>query len=146
MDEYRSRVLASVHETAEGLTGASVMSKETMREFDELCLTPVQRSTRKERNPEGRMIEGTITVREVIRLLLEADSYPCPGNEDWAVAARMEAAALAKAETAIASPDDPPGFARWLEALRKPELTVNKREKFTGRSTTIFAKKSELAQ
>jgi putative transcriptional regulator len=40
--QYRSRVLASVHETAEGLTGAGVMSKQTMREFDELCLTPVQ--------------------------------------------------------------------------------------------------------
>ena len=38
--QYRSRVLASVHETAEGLTGAGVMSKQTMREFDELCLTP----------------------------------------------------------------------------------------------------------
>jgi hypothetical protein len=57
------------------------------------------------------MTEARVTVREVLRLLLEADSYPCPGNEDWAVAARMEAAALAKAETAVASPDDPPEFA-----------------------------------
>ena len=40
--QYRSRVLAAVHETAEGLTGAGVMSKQTMREFDELCLTPVR--------------------------------------------------------------------------------------------------------
>src|SRR3954451_23840739 len=40
--QYRSRVLASVHETAEDLTGAGVMSKQTMREFDELCLTPVR--------------------------------------------------------------------------------------------------------
>jgi putative transcriptional regulator len=40
--QYRSRVLASVHETAEGLTGTGVMSKQTMREFDELCLTPVR--------------------------------------------------------------------------------------------------------
>jgi putative transcriptional regulator len=40
--QYRSRVLASVHETAEGLTGAGVMSKQTMREFDELGLTPVR--------------------------------------------------------------------------------------------------------
>jgi len=40
--QYRSCVLASVHETAEGLTGAGVMSKQTMREFDELCLTPVR--------------------------------------------------------------------------------------------------------
>jgi putative transcriptional regulator len=41
MKQYRSGVMASVHETAEGLTGAGVMSKQTMREFDELCLTPV---------------------------------------------------------------------------------------------------------
>jgi putative transcriptional regulator len=40
--KYRSRILASVHETAEGLTAVGVMSKQTMREFDELCLTPVQ--------------------------------------------------------------------------------------------------------
>jgi len=46
--QYRSRVLASVHETAEGLTAAGVMSKQTMREFDELCLTPVPPLTAKE--------------------------------------------------------------------------------------------------
>lgn len=40
--QYRSKVLAAVHETAEGLTAAGVMSKQTMREFDELCLTPVR--------------------------------------------------------------------------------------------------------
>ena len=40
----------------------------------------------------------------------------------------MEAAALEKAATAIASPDDPPEFARWLEALQKPDLSVNDRE------------------
>jgi putative transcriptional regulator len=37
--QYRSRVMASVHETAEGLSAAGVMSKQTMREFEELCLT-----------------------------------------------------------------------------------------------------------
>jgi putative transcriptional regulator len=46
--QYRSRVLASVHETAEGLTSAGVMSKQTMREFDELCLTPVRPLTAEE--------------------------------------------------------------------------------------------------
>jgi putative transcriptional regulator len=46
--QYRSRVLASVHETAEGLTSASVMNKQTMREFDELCLTPVRPLTPEE--------------------------------------------------------------------------------------------------
>jgi putative transcriptional regulator len=46
--QYRSSVMASVHETAEGLTGAGVMSKQTMREFDELCLTPVRPLTPEE--------------------------------------------------------------------------------------------------
>jgi putative transcriptional regulator len=39
--QYRSPLMASVHETAEGLHGAGVMSKRTMREFDAMCLTPV---------------------------------------------------------------------------------------------------------
>lgn len=46
--QYRSRVMASIHETAEGLTSAGVMSKQTMREFDELCLTPVRPLTPEE--------------------------------------------------------------------------------------------------
>ena len=40
--QYRSEVLASVHETALGMTEAGVMSKRTMKEFDEMCLTPVE--------------------------------------------------------------------------------------------------------
>jgi putative transcriptional regulator len=34
--------MASIHETAEGLHTAGVMGKRTMREFDELCLTPAR--------------------------------------------------------------------------------------------------------
>jgi len=37
-----SEILASIHETAEGLHSAGVMDEQTMREFDALCLTPVQ--------------------------------------------------------------------------------------------------------
>jgi putative transcriptional regulator len=40
--QYRSSLMASVHETAEGLHLAGVMDKRTMREFDDLCLTPVR--------------------------------------------------------------------------------------------------------
>jgi putative transcriptional regulator len=40
--QYRSSLMASIHETAEGLTSAGVMDKRTLREFDALCLTPVQ--------------------------------------------------------------------------------------------------------
>jgi putative transcriptional regulator len=39
--QYRSAVMASIHETAEGLHAAGVMDKQTMRKFDEACLTPV---------------------------------------------------------------------------------------------------------
>ena len=42
---YESEVLASVHETALGMTEAGVMSKRTMRKFDEMCLTPVEEMT-----------------------------------------------------------------------------------------------------
>jgi hypothetical protein len=77
----------------------------------------------------SRSTETRATVREVLRLLLEADSYPRLGNADWSVAARMEAAALEKAATAVPSPDDPPEFARWLEALQRRELSEDEREK-----------------
>ncbi len=39
---YLSPVMASIHETAEGLHAAGVMDKQTMRKFDEACLTPVR--------------------------------------------------------------------------------------------------------
>lgn len=39
---YRSPIAAAMHEMAEGLHRAGVMSKQTLREFDELCLTPVK--------------------------------------------------------------------------------------------------------
>jgi putative transcriptional regulator len=34
--------MASIHETAAGLHAAGVMDKRTLREFDDMCLTPVQ--------------------------------------------------------------------------------------------------------
>ena len=40
--QYGSKVLASVHEAALGLAEAGVMSKRTMKAFDEMCLTPVE--------------------------------------------------------------------------------------------------------
>ena len=39
---YKSEALAAAHETALGLTEAGVMTKRTMRAFDEMCLTPVE--------------------------------------------------------------------------------------------------------
>lgn len=40
--QYRSAAMASIHETAEGLHAAGVMDRQTMRRFDEACLTPVR--------------------------------------------------------------------------------------------------------
>ena len=37
-----SSILASVHETAAGLHRAGILDKATMREFDALCVTPVE--------------------------------------------------------------------------------------------------------
>jgi putative transcriptional regulator len=43
--QYRSAIMASIHETAEGLHGAGLMDKQTMRKFDDACLTPVRSLT-----------------------------------------------------------------------------------------------------
>ncbi|MCA8929029.1 MAG: DNA-binding transcriptional regulator [Alphaproteobacteria bacterium] len=40
--QYKSGALAAIHETAAGLSDAGVLTKQTMRAFDELCLTPVR--------------------------------------------------------------------------------------------------------
>jgi putative transcriptional regulator len=40
--QYRSALMASIHETAEGLHAVGGVDKRTMREFDALCLTPVR--------------------------------------------------------------------------------------------------------
>jgi putative transcriptional regulator len=40
--QYRSKLSASIHEAAEGLHKAGIITKRTLREFDELCLTPVK--------------------------------------------------------------------------------------------------------
>ncbi len=45
--KYANRMLAELHETARGLHKAGGMDKITMREFDALCLTPIQNMTPK---------------------------------------------------------------------------------------------------
>jgi putative transcriptional regulator len=40
--QSRSAVMASIHETAEGLHNAGAMDKQTMRKFEDACLTPVR--------------------------------------------------------------------------------------------------------
>ena len=38
---YKSDAFAAIHETASGMFEAGVIDKQTMRRFDESCLTPV---------------------------------------------------------------------------------------------------------
>jgi putative transcriptional regulator len=42
MRRKRSAILEAVHETATGLYNASLMDKITLREFDRLCIPPVE--------------------------------------------------------------------------------------------------------
>ena len=58
---YRGPLVAAIHETAQGLRSAGVMDKQTMREFDELCLdaltsaeAPGIRALRSAEAPAGR--------------------------------------------------------------------------------------------
>jgi len=46
--QYKSSIIAAVHETAEDLHAAGVMPTRTLREFDALCLTPMQQLTPEE--------------------------------------------------------------------------------------------------
>ncbi len=46
--QYKTSIMAAVHETAEDLHAAGVMPTRTLREFDALCLTPVQPLTPQE--------------------------------------------------------------------------------------------------
>jgi len=39
--KYRSDAFAAIHETMEALHAIDAVNKQTMREFDEACLTPV---------------------------------------------------------------------------------------------------------
>jgi putative transcriptional regulator len=39
--KYRSEAFAAIHETMEALHDVGAINKQTMREFDEACLTPI---------------------------------------------------------------------------------------------------------
>uniref|UniRef100_Q3APL3 Transcriptional regulator, XRE family n=1 Tax=Chlorobium chlorochromatii (strain CaD3) TaxID=340177 RepID=Q3APL3_CHLCH len=42
---YQSEAFAAIHETASGMYDVGVIDKQTMREFDEVCLTPIHHVT-----------------------------------------------------------------------------------------------------
>ena len=46
--KYRSEAMASIHETMEALHKVGAIDKQTMRRFDEACLTPVRPLTAKQ--------------------------------------------------------------------------------------------------
>jgi putative transcriptional regulator len=43
--KYRTGVMASIHEAASGLYASGGMDRKTMRRFDVLCLTPIEKMT-----------------------------------------------------------------------------------------------------
>lgn len=43
--KYRSPAMAAIHETASDLYSTGGMDRKTMRKFDALCLTPIQKMT-----------------------------------------------------------------------------------------------------
>lgn len=45
---YKSEAFAAIHETANDLYDAGVIDKQTMRQFDESCLTPIHEFTAEE--------------------------------------------------------------------------------------------------
>ena len=55
--QYRSRIMASIHETVEDLHAAGAADKKTLRKFDDACLTPIRQPSpseiRKLREREG---------------------------------------------------------------------------------------------
>lgn len=55
--KYRSEAMAAIHETAAGLRDAGIVSRRTMKSFDELCLTSVEALSPK-RIREIRLREG----------------------------------------------------------------------------------------
>ncbi len=55
--QYRSRLMASVHETAEALAAAGVISKQKLQEFNQLCLMPI-RSLEPEKICDPRIQDG----------------------------------------------------------------------------------------
>lgn len=46
--KYRSDAMASIHETMEALHNVGAIDKQTMRRFDDACLTPVSPLTARE--------------------------------------------------------------------------------------------------
>src|SRR5580658_4595182 len=46
--KYKSNIKGAIHEIASSLHGAGMIDKQTMRQFDDSCLTPIRPLTAKE--------------------------------------------------------------------------------------------------
>ena len=42
--QCKTAALAAIHETAQGMYEAKVIAKETMKEFEEMCVIPVRKA------------------------------------------------------------------------------------------------------
>ena len=45
--QYKSEVMAQIHAAAQDMRDLDLISKKTMAEFDELCLTPIKPQARR---------------------------------------------------------------------------------------------------
>ena len=66
--------------------------------------------------------------RAAVLAYAEAWTYPILGNEDVPVMRRLFKEARALAESAIAAPDDPPEFSRWLSTMLRVKDSSNEWE------------------
>ena len=57
--KYRSDALASIHETMEALHKVGAIAKQTMRHFDEACLTPVRPPTPRQSRAPRELLNVT---------------------------------------------------------------------------------------
>ena len=69
--KYRSEASAAIHETMEALHSIGAIDRQTMREFDEACLTPVLPM------PPGR---SRLCFSGRDRIAIEPGDWPLAGN------------------------------------------------------------------
>ena len=102
-NQYKSEALASAHEAALGLAEAGLISKRTMRRFDELCLTPI-----KEVVPEDIR---ALRIHKNARRESSITQFPCTRSRKTTMAFRWQ-------------PDSPPPT---IEPHSKAKLEVLRR-------------------
>ena len=122
--KYRSAALAAVHETAADLHQVAGIDNKTMRNFDALCLTPIQDMTPKRiralRNRENAS-------QTCLRSLSERNTQPCKQ-----VGARREAPARGISQAAV--------FGRQERLGHSGLASLSKRTESLDRFSALFHK------